>query len=79
MILVWNDNKSFSRHLENMRRFRERHGADAKYGWDLIRDMPALDDIRVPADTGGTRGHLEAVGPTVVSLWKFTLSEGVKN
>jgi hypothetical protein len=79
MILVWNDSKSFSRHLENMRRFRERHGANAKCGWDIIKDMPAMRDIRVPADTGGTRSRLEAVGPMVVPLWKFTLPAGVIN
>ena len=79
MILVWNDNKSFSRHLENMRGFRERHGAETECDRDLIRDMPALGEVRVPADTGGTRGHVDAAGPTVVPLWKFTLPAGVKN
>ncbi len=79
MILVWKDNKSFSRHLENMRRFRERHGADAKCGWEMIKDMPALRDIRVPADTGGALSRLEATGPMVVHLWQCTLPADVKN
>ena len=79
MILVWSDTKSFSRHLENMRRFRELHRADMKCDWNLIKDMPALGDTRVPAGAGGTRGYLNAVGPTVVPLWKFTLPAGVKN
>ena len=79
MILVWNNRKSFGRHLENMHRFRARHGAGAKCGWDFIKDMPALGDICVPADTGGARRRLEAASPTVVPLWKFTLPADVKN
>jgi hypothetical protein len=79
MILVWNDNKSFSRHLENMRCFRARHGVDTKCGWDIIKDLPALRDVHVPPETGGTRSRLEEAGPMVVPLWKFTLPAGVIN
>jgi hypothetical protein len=79
MILVWSDAKSFSRHLENMRHFHKLHRADMKCGWSLIKDMPTLRDIRVPAGSGGTRGYLNAVGPMVVPLWKLTLPAGVKN
>ena len=79
MILVWNDSKSFSRHLENMRRFRGGHRANIKCSWEIIKDMPELRDIHVPAETGGTRSRLEAVGPTVAPPWKFTLPAGVIN
>jgi len=79
MILVWKDNQSFSRHLENMRRFRERHGADTNCGWDIIKDMPALRDVRIPEGTGGNRGPLEAACPMVVGLWEYTLPAGARN
>jgi len=79
MILVWKDNKSFGRHLENMRCFREGHEAEAKCGREMIMDMPALGGNQIPAETGGSRSRLEAAGPAVVPLWKFTLSAGVKN
>ena len=79
MILVWNDSKSFSRHLENMRCFCAGNGADGKCGWDIIKDMPVLRDVRVPPETGGTRSNLEDAGPGVVPLWKFTLPTEIKN
>ncbi len=79
MILVWNDNKSFSRHLETMRRFRGEHRANIKCSWEIIKDLPELRDMGVPSDTGGTRSYLEVAGPAVVPLWKFTLPAGVIN
>ena len=79
MILVWKDAKSFNRHLENMRHFRELHRTNAKCAWNIIKDMPVLYNVRIPADAGGARVFSDVTGPMVVPLWKITLPMSLKN
>jgi hypothetical protein len=79
MILVWNDVKSFNRHLENMRHFRQRHLADEERGL-IIRDMPVIRDIHVPFGVGGARCFYD-IGPRVkvIPLWEITLPAFLQN
>jgi hypothetical protein len=79
MILVWNDVKSFNRHLENMRQFRQHHLADEKRGW-IIRDMPVIRDVHVPLSAGGA-GCFFDVSPRamVIPLWEITLPKFLQN
>jgi hypothetical protein len=60
MILVWNDLASFNRHLENIRWFHRRHRPNGKPGWGLIKDMPLMREMHIPAHRGGARWPFEA-------------------
>jgi hypothetical protein len=80
MILVWNDEKSFNRHLENMRRFWQQHQANEKCDWNLIKDMPMTRDIHVAVGAGGARRFFDSNNREMVApLWKITLPGNVQN
>jgi hypothetical protein len=80
MILLWNDVKSFNRHLESMKRFHQRHQANEKKDWNLIKDMPMMRGIHVSLNAGGAQRHFGANSyKTVVPLWKFTLPGNSQN
>ena len=74
MILVWDDARSFQRHLEDMGRFRRWHeGAGVTV--PSFHDMPAVFDIE-PADYPGrdTAPFTSVRGrPVVVPIWKIDL------
>jgi hypothetical protein len=75
MILVWEDARSFQRHLEDMGRFRRSHeGAGSTP--EHLHDLPALFDIE-PADYPGRAGapvFTRVRGrPVVVPIWKIDL------
>jgi len=76
MILVWNDAKSFNRHLENMRAFRRSHKAGVEYPGNLLRDMPALRDIQPGGNAGGS---FSCGGMVAVPIWKITLDRNMRN
>jgi hypothetical protein len=79
MILVWDNAKSFQRHLEDMGRFRRSHaGIEGAIG--SFHDMPALFDID-PADNPGRCGAFAMVRgrPTVVPIWDIDLPGGSRN
>ncbi len=79
MILVWDNAKSFQRHIEDMGRFRRTHA-----GLDGIiksfHDMPALFDIE-PACHPGRSGAFTAIRgrPVVVPIWEVALAGGSEN
>jgi hypothetical protein len=75
MILVWDDARSFQRHLEDMGRFRRLHeGAGAETA--SFHDMPAVFDIE-PVDYPGRAGAslftMVRGSPVVVPIWKIDL------
>ncbi len=81
MILVWQDVRSFQRHLEDMGRFRRSHeGAGVPEG--SFRDMPAVFDIE-PGDYPGRAGapaFTRVRGrSTIVPIWKIDLPGGSRN
>jgi hypothetical protein len=79
MILVWNDAKSFKRHVEAMRIFRHSHSA---YPTDrlLLRDMPTPYEIdlshgeRLITFLTDSRGKL-----IFVPIWKIAIPPGSQN
>jgi hypothetical protein len=79
MILVWDDARSFQRHLEDMGRFRRSH-AGIEGVIRSFQDMPALFDID-PANNPGRRGVFATVRgrPTVVPIWNVDLPGGSRN
>jgi malate synthase len=80
MILVWNDVKSFNRHLENMRAFRQLHQANAKCEWNLIKDMPMPHDVQPSSNAGGVNRFFNSSGRAiVVPIWEITLPRGLQN
>jgi hypothetical protein len=80
MILFWNNVKSFNRHLENMRRFRQWHRANERCDWHIIKDMPIIHDIHVSLHAGGARRfHNVNNREMLVPLWKITLPRITQN
>ncbi|MFH1646715.1 MAG: hypothetical protein ABID71_03350 [Chloroflexota bacterium] len=80
MILVWNDAKSFERHLEAMRIFRHSHPAAAATGFQLIRDMPASGDLLPSEKAGGATGIISSGGKSIiVPIWDIALPGGCQN
>jgi hypothetical protein len=79
MILVWQDARSFQRHLENMDRFRRAH-AGVERAIRSFHDMPAIFDVD-PAGSPGRRGAFATVRgrPTVVPIWEIDLPGGAQN
>ncbi len=80
MILVWNDAKSFQRHLEDMRKFRQSHRSLPGSELTLLKGMPTPQDINFPRNTGGGRHLLKTGGKTIiVPIWKIVLARGSQN
>ncbi len=79
MILVWNDIKSFQRHLEAMKTFRQYHGTNLKDRL-LIKDMPTPYDVgpsqrdRLLTRLTDTRGKV-----IFVPIWKIAVPPGLQN
>ena len=80
MILVWNDAKSFERHLEAMKTFRQAHPAAPATGFQLIRDMPAPGDLLPPEKAGGVSGIFRSGGKSIiVPIWDIDPPGGCQN
>jgi hypothetical protein len=80
MILTWNDAKSFQRHLEDMRVFRQSHLIDLGEGLKMLKDMPIPFDIKPQCETGTITSFTDTRGKVIiVPLWKITLSIGSQN
>jgi len=81
MVLVWNDIKSFQRHLEDMKVFRQAHLDSAPMeGLKLLKDMPIPFDIEPPRETGLVKSFIDSRGKLIlVPIWKTELSKGSQN
>ena len=79
MILVWNDAKSFKRHAEAMKMFRQAHGVYPIDGLSL-GDMPSAYEIK-PAQAEGMITFLtDSRGKLIfVPIWKIPVSSGSQN
>ena len=81
MILVWNNVKSFQRHLEDMRLFRRSHHdippvAELK----AFKDIPIPFDIEPPRETGLVKSFIDSRGKLIlVPIWETELSKGSQN
>jgi len=80
MILVWNDAKSFQRHLEDMRIFRQSHQGLPGSELTSFKGMPTPHDVNYPCNTGGGRRLIKTGGKTIiVPIWKIVLPRGSQN
>ena len=81
MVLVWNNIKSFQRHLEDMKSFRRTHlEAPPGEGLTLLKDMPIPFDIIPPCGTGIIKSFTDGRGKVIlVPIWKTTLPRGSQN
>jgi hypothetical protein len=81
MVLVWNDIKSFQRHLEDMKVFRQAHLDSAPMeGLKLLKDMPIPFDATPSCGTGIIKSFTDTRGKVIlVPIWKTTLPRGSQN
>jgi len=79
MILVWNNAKSFQRHLEDMRVFRQAHDA-FKNELTLSKNMPIPYDVNFLCNTRGGRHAVRTGNKTLIApIWKVELPAGAQN
>jgi hypothetical protein len=79
MALVWNDAKSFKKHLEHMRMFRQSHHSD-KSRFAPLKDMPTLCNIHPPNKSGGARGSISIKGKSnLVPIWEIAPPRNSQN
>ena len=77
MILVWNNMKSFQRHLEDMKTFRQTHKTQQT---EQIKDMPILGIVNPPQETGLIKSITDNKGKIIFTpIWKITLARGSNN
>lgn len=77
MILVWNNMKSFQRHLEEMKTFRQTHQTRQT---EQIKNMPILVDVMPPQETGLIKSITDDKGKVIFApIWKITLARGLNN
>jgi predicted RNA-binding protein with PUA-like domain len=80
MILVWKDMTSFCRHLHDMRVFWQLHQKNPRYRWNKVRDMPAMNEMRLRGNAGGANRFYSSNGKAiVVPIWKITPPRGIQN
>jgi len=78
--LVWNDAKSFKKHLEDMRMFRQLHQSSLESRFTLLKDMPTPGDIHPQNNTGGARSFISArVKSIIVPIWEIVPPRNSQN
>ncbi len=79
MIYVWSDIKSFQRHLEAMKAFRQNHGSN-DIDRTLIKDMPTSYNIDLNQKDHHIKCFNEIKGKVIfVPIWKITVPQGAQN
>lgn len=79
MALVWNDAKSFKRHLEQMREFRQSHHHNPGDGLAQLKDMPPGDTHSL-SKTGGAGGFITIRGKSaIVPIWEIVPPRNSQN
>ncbi|OGO17633.1 MAG: hypothetical protein A2Z15_01495 [Chloroflexi bacterium RBG_16_50_11] len=81
MILVWDNVKSFQRHLEDMRSFRHFHHINSPAAeLKMMKDMPVPFNITPPHETGLIKSICDARGKIIlVPIWQVTPARGLQN
>jgi hypothetical protein len=77
MALVWHDAKSFRRHLEQMRAFRQSHHNNPGVSLSWLRDILAPDCFL--SKSGKARGFIMRGKSTLVPIWEITPSRNSQN
>jgi hypothetical protein len=79
MFLVWNDARSFRRHLEAMRKFHQSHGK-GPVDEPLFRDRALPRDISPPGKNSRMMSLTDARGNVIiVPIWKIPVPPGSQN
>jgi hypothetical protein len=79
MILVWNDAKSFKRHVEAMRIFRHSHNIDAADRL-LLRDMPVPYENDSSLAESPVNYFTDSKGRLIfVPIWIISMPQGAQN
>jgi hypothetical protein len=77
MILVWNNTKSFKRHLEEMKTFRQAHNNQQA---EQVKNMSILPNVKPPRETGLVNSITNSRGKVIFApIWKIVLSKGSNN
>ena len=81
MILVWDNIKSFQRHLEDMRSFHDSHTHNTPVvDLKMPKDMPMPFDVTIPRETGLIKSVYDARGKLIlVPIWRVDLSRCSQN
>jgi hypothetical protein len=80
IILVWNDIRSFQKHVEDMKQFSREHKNNPPNELYMMKNMPLPGNFQ-PADTQGGQKILISSRRkyTLVPLWEVELPKGVQN
>ena len=79
MALVWNDAKSFRRHIEAMRIFRESH-SPIPSDMQILRDMPVPYFTGIPQESNRITCLTDSKGKVIlVPIWKMAVPPGLQN
>jgi hypothetical protein len=80
MILMWDNIKSFERHLETMLEFRKSHHEIPAANIEALKDMPVPIDIRPPHETGLVKKITDKHGNMIFTpIWQITPTKDSRN
>jgi len=79
MVLVWADAKSFRRHLEHMRMFRQSHQTNPRYGLAQLKNMPRGDASPTSQPAGDRVFRSMKDRPALVPLWEVVPPRNSQN
>lgn len=79
-VLVWNNARSFQRHVADMNLFRCQHQNSPGQPPDIFRDMPRPGDIQLPGNFGGAKFRISPRRQSMlVPIWEIELPGGIQN
>jgi hypothetical protein len=76
MMLVWNNARSFRRHVEAMKAFRKSHYVNTINSPEPYKDMPAFNYINRPVSARARGINRISV---VIPMWEIKLPKGCQN
>lgn len=80
IILVWNNTRSFQKHVADMKKFREEHKNSDANEFFMLKDMPLPGNFQPANPQGGSKIQISAKRKsTLVHLWGVELPRGVQN
>ena len=78
--LVWNDTRSFKRHVADMKRFRQQHQNTPANELNMLKDMPRPGSIQPIKPSGGSKILISPKRKSnLVPIWEMELPEAVQN
>ncbi len=78
--LIWNDAKSFKRHIANMKIFSQSHPGNPQGKYDSVKAKPNASSIRPTGKSAVTSGFITTRGkPALAPIWEIELPKGSQN